>query len=76
MANLEVSDEAIVSPEPPYARRVVVVTKEIQIDIVSNHRTAAIPTNGDEVLFALNPLTPAQRFQLHTGEILFDSTNL
>jgi glutathione S-transferase len=60
------------SPNSPYARKVVVDTKEMQI----NHRveiieTTAIPTMANEVLSALNPLTRIPTLQLNAGEILF-----
>jgi glutathione S-transferase len=44
------------SPNSPYARKVVVVTKEMQIDHrVEIIETSAIPTKANEVLSALNP---------------------
>ena len=63
------------SPNSPYARKVVVVTKEMQIDhCVELIETLAIPTKANEVLSALNPLTRIPTLQLDTGEILFDSS--
>jgi len=63
------------SPNSPYARKVVVVTKEMQIDdSVEMIETSAIPTKANEVLSALNPLTRIPTLQLRTGEILFDSS--
>ena len=63
------------SPNSPYARKVVVVTKEMQIDdSVEMIETSAIPTKANEVLSALNPLTRIPTLQLTTGEILFDSS--
>src|SRR3979411_1252007 len=63
------------SPNSPYARKVVVVTKEMQIDdSVEMIETSAIPTKANEVLSALNPLTRIPTLQLKTGEILFDSS--
>jgi glutathione S-transferase len=63
------------SPNSPYARKVVVVTKEMQIDdSVEMIETSAIPTQANEVLSALNPLTRIPTLQLKTGEILFDSS--
>jgi len=63
------------SPNSPYARKVVVVTKELQIDdSVEIIETSAIPTKANEALSALNPLTRIPTLQLNTGEILFDSS--
>src|SRR6266481_9721777 len=63
------------SPNSPYARKVVVATKEMQIDhCVEIIETSAIPTKANEVLSALNPLTRIPTLQLKTGEILFDSS--
>jgi glutathione S-transferase len=63
------------SPNSPYAREVVVATKEMQIDhCVEIIETSAIPTKPDEALSALNPLTRIPTLQLNTGEILFDSS--
>jgi len=63
------------SPNSPYARKVVVVTKEMQIDDrVEMIETSAIPTKANEMLSALNPLTRIPTLQLKTGEILFDSS--
>jgi glutathione S-transferase len=60
------------SPNSPYARKVVVVTKEMQIDHrVELIETSAIPTKANEVLSALNPLTRIPTLQLNTGEVLF-----
>ena len=63
------------SPNSPFARKVVVVTKEMKIDhCVELIKTLAIPTKANEVLSALNPLTRIPTLQLDTGEILFDSS--
>ena len=63
------------SPNSPYARKVVVVTKEMQIDhSVELIETSAIPTKADEALSALNPPTRIPTLQLNAGEILFDSS--
>jgi glutathione S-transferase len=63
------------SPNSPYAREVVVVAKEVQIDDrVKIIETSAIPTNANETLSALNPLTRIPTLHLNTGEILFDSS--
>ena len=63
------------SPNSPFARKVVVVTKEMEIDhCVELIETSAIPTKANEVLSALNPLTRIPTLQLKTGEILFDSS--
>jgi glutathione S-transferase len=63
------------SPNSPYARKVVVVTKEMQIDDrVELIETSVVPTKENEVLSALNPLTRIPTLQLNTGEILFDSS--
>jgi len=63
------------SPNSPYARKVVVVTKELQIDdSVEIIETSAIPTKANEALSALNPLTRIPTLQLNTGEVLFDSS--
>src|ERR1700733_14020153 len=63
------------SPNSPYARKVVVVTKELQIDdCVDLIETSAIPTKANEALSALNPLTRIPTLQLKTGEVLFDSS--
>jgi glutathione S-transferase len=63
------------SPNSPYARKVVVVTKEMQIDhSVEIIETSAIPTKENAVLSALNPLTRIPTLQLTTGEVLFDSS--
>jgi glutathione S-transferase len=61
----------------PYARKVVVVTKEVQIDhCVEIIEASAIPTKADEALSALNPPTRSPTLQLNTGEILFDSSEI
>jgi glutathione S-transferase len=63
------------SPNSPFARKVVVVAKEMQIDhCVELIETLAIPTKANEVLSALNPLTRIPTLQLNTGEVLFDSS--
>ncbi len=63
------------SPNSPFARRVVVVTREIEIDhCVELIETSAVPTRPNEVLSALNPLTRIPTLQLSTGEVLFDSS--
>jgi glutathione S-transferase len=63
------------SPNSPYARKVVVVTKEMQVDdSVEIIETSAIQTKANEVLSALNPLTGIPTLQLKTGEILFGSS--
>ena len=63
------------SPNSPYARKVVVVTKEMQIDDrVELIETSVVPTKENEVLSALNPLTRIPTLQLNSGEILFDSS--
>jgi glutathione S-transferase len=63
------------SPNSPYARKVVVAAKEMQIDhSVEIIETSAIPTKENEVLSALNPLTRIPTLQLNTGEVLFDSS--
>ena len=60
------------SPNSPYARKVVVVTKEMQIDDrVELIETSVVPTKENEVLSALNPLTRIPTLQLNTGEISF-----
>jgi glutathione S-transferase len=65
------------SPNSPFARKVVVVAKEMQIDhCVELIETLAIPTKANEVLSALNPLTRIPTLQLNTGEILFDIPRL
>src|SRR5580700_4828257 len=62
------------SPNSPYARKVLVVAKEMQIDDrVELIETSVVPTKENEVLSALNPLTRIPTLQLNTGEILFDS---
>jgi len=63
------------SPNAPYARKVVVVTRKMQIDhCVEIIETSAIPTRANEALSALNPLTRIPTLQLNTIEILFDSS--
>ena len=63
------------SPNSPFARKVVVVTKELQIyNCVELIETAAVPTNQNPVLSALNPLTRIPTLQLNTGEVLLDSS--
>src|SRR5258708_40287954 len=63
------------SPNSPFARKVVVATKEMEIDhCVELIETSAIPTKANEVLSALNPLTRIPTLQLNTGEVLFDSS--
>ena len=63
------------SPNSPYARKVVVVTKELRIDDrVKLIETSAMPTKENPELSALNPLTRIPTLQLNTGEILFDSS--
>src|SRR6267154_3850195 len=63
------------SPNSPFARKVMVVTKEMQIDYcVEITETSVIPTKENKVLSALNPLTRIPTLQLNSGEILFDSS--
>ncbi len=65
------------SPNSPYARKVVVAAKEMQIErSVEFIETLAIPTKENEMLSALNPLTRIPTLQLNTGEVLFDSTRI
>jgi glutathione S-transferase len=62
------------SPNSPYARKVVVVTKELRIDDrVKLIETFAMPTKENPELSTLNPLTRIPTLQLNTGEVLFDS---
>jgi glutathione S-transferase len=62
------------SPNSPYARKVVVVTKELRIDDrVKIIETSAMPTKENPELSALNPLTRIPTLQLNTGEVLLDS---
>jgi glutathione S-transferase len=63
------------SPNSPYARKVVVVAKELRIDDrVKLIETSAVPTKENSELSALNPLTRIPTLQLNTGETLFDSS--
>jgi len=63
------------SPNAPYARKAVVVTRKMQFDhCVEIIETPAIPTRANEALSALNPLTRIPTLQLNTGAILFDSS--
>ncbi|UQR63082.1 glutathione S-transferase family protein [Bradyrhizobium sp. C-145] len=63
------------SPNSPYARKVVVVTKELRIDDrVKLIETSAMPTKENPELSALNPVTRIPTLQLNTGEVLFDSS--
>ncbi|OSJ26631.1 hypothetical protein BSZ19_35890 [Bradyrhizobium japonicum] len=63
------------SPNSPYARKVVVVTKELRIDDrVKLIETSAMPTKENPELSALNPVTRIPTLQLNTGKVLFDSS--
>jgi glutathione S-transferase len=63
------------SPNSPYARKAVVVTRKLQIDhCVEIVETSAIPTRANEALSALSLPTRIPTLQLNTGEILFDSS--
>jgi glutathione S-transferase len=63
------------SSNSPYARKVVVVTKELRIDDrVKLIETSAMPTKENPELSALNPVTRIPTLQLNTGEVLFDSS--
>ena len=65
------------SPNSPYARKVVVVTKELRIDNrVKLIETSAMPTKENPELSALNPVTRIPTLQLNTGEVLFDSSSI
>jgi glutathione S-transferase len=65
------------SPNSPYARKVVVVTKELRIDDrVKLIETSAMPTKENPELSALNPVTRIPTLQLNTGEVLFDSSSI
>lgn len=63
------------SPNSPYARKVVVVAKELRIDDrVKLVETSVMPTKENPELSVLNPVTRIPTLQLNTGEVLFDSS--